>query len=260
MLNSHSCVGVAQSAFYIPTLIAAFVMVLQRRGKSTFPWAFITFFSLVRIVGGIVLVTYQQHMDSKGWTIAAVVFQGAGVLPLLIVQVGYLMIVHANDAAHNWVFGKGIVLLRVFFVCGISLLVTGSCFIGNYNKPSDVEVGEKLAKAGYLVIACVLGMVVSVTAAIRIRGWAVSTSSIKATNAVFMSFPFLVVRLSYACAWVFEGVDEWSPLVGSIAALVCMHSLMEYTVVLIALFTAFSMPCGRWRWRESNEGGFKDVI
>jgi hypothetical protein len=75
-----------------------------------------------------------------------------------------------------------------------------------------------------------------------------------------MSFPLLAVRLSYACAWLFEGADEWSPLIGSIAALVCMHSLMEYTVVLIALFTAFGLPCGRWRRREAVEDGFKDVI
>jgi hypothetical protein len=46
MLNSHSCVGVAQSAFYMPTLIAASAMVLQRRGNVIFPWAFISFFSL----------------------------------------------------------------------------------------------------------------------------------------------------------------------------------------------------------------------
>jgi hypothetical protein len=161
-------------------------------------------------------------------------------------------------------------VLRVLFGCGIAILVTGSCFLGNYDKPSDLELGQKLAKAGYLVIACVLTVVVSATAAIRARGWAVSTSSIKvlgsphwdqaltclqATNAVFMSFPFLAIRLSYACAWAFEGADEWSPLIGSIAALVCMHSLTEYSVVLIALFAGFSMPSGR----REREDGFKDI-
>ena len=75
-----------------------------------------------------------------------------------------------------------------------------------------------------------------------------------------MSFPFLVVRLSYACAWVFEGVDEWSPLIGSIAALVCMHSLMEYTVVLIGLFTAFSIPSGRWSAAREQRRRFQDAI
>jgi hypothetical protein len=78
-------------------------------------------------------------------------------------------------------------LLRVFFACGLSLLITASCFIGNYNKPSDVVMGQKLAEAGYLVIACVLGMVVSVTATVRIQGWAVSTSSIKVLGSRFGS-------------------------------------------------------------------------
>jgi hypothetical protein len=69
-----------------------------------------------------------------------------------------------------------------------------------------------------------------------------------------MSFPFLAVRVSYACAWVFEGSDEWNPLIGSIAALVCMHSLMEYMVVLIGLFTAFSIPAGRGKeWRGADQ-------
>jgi ABC-type Fe3+ transport system permease subunit len=76
-----------------------------------------------------------------------------------------------------------------------------------------------------------------------------------------MSFPFLAVRLSYACAWLFEGFDEWNPLVGSIAALVCMHSVTEYTVVLIGLFTAFSIPSGREEERrETDDDGFKDVF
>jgi hypothetical protein len=63
-------------------------------------------------------------------------------------------------------------------------LVTGSCFIGNDNKPNDVVLGEKLAKAGYLVIACVLAMVVSAAAALRIWKWAVSKSSIKVFHSI----------------------------------------------------------------------------
>jgi hypothetical protein len=46
MLNSHSCVGIAQTAFYVPILLAAFAMCLQRRGNVIFPWVFLTFFSI----------------------------------------------------------------------------------------------------------------------------------------------------------------------------------------------------------------------
>jgi hypothetical protein len=51
---------------------------------------------LVRIVGGIVFILYEHHTDEKGWAIAAVIFQGAGVFPLLLVQVGYLMIMYVT--------------------------------------------------------------------------------------------------------------------------------------------------------------------
>jgi hypothetical protein len=91
-----------------------------------------------------------------------------------------------NDDPHNKAFSKAIIALRALFVTGIALLVTGSCFIGNYNDPSEVSKGVKFAKAGYLVIACVLAVVVSFTALIRIRGWAISMSSIK----VYSKGPF----------------------------------------------------------------------
>jgi hypothetical protein len=77
--------------------------------------------------------------------------------------------------------------MRVFFGCGIALLVTGSCFIGSYTTPNDVVIGEKLVKAGYLVLAGVLAVVATFTGIIRRRGWAVSPSSIKVCRST--SFP-----------------------------------------------------------------------
>jgi hypothetical protein len=49
------------------------------------------------------------------------------------------------------------------------------------------------------------------------------------------SIPFLAVRMTYACLSVFESNPKWSPLTGDIAPFVCMHSLMEYLVVLICV-------------------------
>jgi hypothetical protein len=45
-------------------------------------------------VGGIVLILYQNHIGETGWTIGAIIFQGAGVFPLLLIQVGYLIITY----------------------------------------------------------------------------------------------------------------------------------------------------------------------
>jgi hypothetical protein len=71
MLNSHSCVGVAQSAFYIPTLFMAFAMVLQRRGNVIFPWLFITIFSLGEYTcGKIKSVANDQSelLEASSWS------------------------------------------------------------------------------------------------------------------------------------------------------------------------------------------------
>lgn len=62
------------------------------------------------------------------------------------------------------------------------------------------------------------------------------------------SIPFLVVRLTYSCLAAFDTYHgdrhtlTWSPLYGSIAALVIMHSLMEYIVVVIYVLTGITIP------------------
>lgn len=50
----------------------------------------------------------------------------------------------------------------------------------------------------------------------------------------------------------------WSPLYGSIAALVCMHSLMEYIVVVMYLFIGFSIPTVGHGKRSAKHRGLGD--
>jgi hypothetical protein len=45
---------------------------------------------LVRFIGGIMLIVYVNHSDSVGWIIVSVILEGAGVIPLLLVLVGFL--------------------------------------------------------------------------------------------------------------------------------------------------------------------------
>jgi hypothetical protein len=59
------------------------------------------------------------------------------------------------------------------------------------------------------------------------------------------SIPFLAVRIAYACLTTFSGDPtnpKWSPLFGSVAALVVMHSLMEYVVVVMYLTLGWLVP------------------
>jgi hypothetical protein len=64
---------------------------------------------------------------------------------------------------------------------------------------------------------------------------------LKVLQGLSLSIPFLVVRLIYACLSVYSTNPVWSALSGSVAALVCMHSMMEYVVVLICLGVGYTI-------------------
>jgi hypothetical protein len=45
--------------------------------------------------------------------------------------------------------------------------------------------------------------------------------------------------MAYACLSVFVSDQKWNPLDGKIVPLVLMHSMMEYSVVLISVVCGF---------------------
>jgi hypothetical protein len=96
-----------------------------------------------------------------GWIVVAIIFEGAGVIPLLLVLVGLIRLIHALDFSTSERLRKSIVFLRLIFLVGIALLIAGNSLIGNYNDMSSVNLGSKLAKAGYLVFVFVLAILVA---------------------------------------------------------------------------------------------------
>lgn len=131
---------------------------------------------------------YVNNADSVGWIVVAVIFEGAGVIPLLLALVGFLRLMlvlrrsgtlpmlinnhnhsHALDFSMSERFRKSIVLLRVVFLAGIGLLVGGSSLIGNYKDPPSVKVGLNLAKAGYIVFVCVLAALMVFAGVLRAK-------------------------------------------------------------------------------------------
>ncbi|KAK8213556.1 hypothetical protein M8818_002858 [Zalaria obscura] len=195
----------------------------------------------VRVTGGIVLAVYEDNLSSVGLTIAVIILQGTGVIPLLLVLVGLLRIIQVLDFPKDALYPKAIIATRVFFLAGIAILVAGSCLLGNYKSPGDTTTGIKLVRAGYVLIAAVLGILVMFGAHIWTRRTLLSASGAKCLGGMLASIPFLAVRISYACLSAFNGTPKWNPLVGSVAALVCMHSVMEYIVVVIVLAIGFAI-------------------
>jgi hypothetical protein len=85
MWSAHSSIGLCQTIFYIPAIICAALLLFRKRHeKILIQWTVLQIFSIVRFAGGIVLILYVSHSNSVGWIIAAIVLEGAGVIPLLV--------------------------------------------------------------------------------------------------------------------------------------------------------------------------------
>lgn len=135
-----------------------------------------------------------------------------------------------------------IIVMRVIFFVGIVLLIAGSVLIGEYTIPSDVSTGAKLVKAGYIILAAILGWIAAIDLIFWWRYGELSDSSRKVALATTASIPFLAVRIVYACLSIFTGNPKWSPLTGSVVAFVVMHSVMEYVVACMYIAVGFILP------------------
>jgi len=198
-------------------------------------------------------IIYTKNASQVGWIIVAIILEGAGVVPLLVVLVGLTRVIHVIDFPKNEKFRKFIILLRLIFLVGTGLLVSGSSLIGNYKDGSSVTLGLKLAKAGYLVFVCILAILSIFAGGMWFKRRLLCSDGKKVVLALSCSIPFLAVRMAYACLSVFDPNQRWSPLDGDIAPFIIMHSIMEYLVVLICV------TCGYLIQSTRHSAGMGDV-
>jgi hypothetical protein len=65
--------------------------------------------------------------------------------------------------------------------------------------------------------------------------------SSKVLRGTSLAMPFSIVRLTYAFLSVYCSSETWNSLTGPVTAFILMGLLMEYCVVLIYLYTGFSI-------------------
>jgi hypothetical protein len=94
--NARSYVGLFQSISYVPAVTVATYLLFVKHGRSRHAWFALTLFCAVRIAGGTILIVLQTNQQSVGYTLAAILFQGAGVLPLILSTIGMLKIMSAH--------------------------------------------------------------------------------------------------------------------------------------------------------------------
>ncbi|KAF4769559.1 hypothetical protein HAV15_012030 [Penicillium sp. str.  len=250
MLGSHSKLSIAQIVFYIPVTVTALYLACYRHKRPRMAWIILTFFSIIRITAGI-LVIISEKSSSTGVMTASVIFLNAGVFPLIAATLGFIRIIVALERNMSRQIRQCLVVSRVLFIVGIGLTVAGGALEGS-DTDSDVLIGFKLVKTGYIIVVVFVGCLLAMQVYFWTQRSCLSVTSRTILNATALATPFIVVRIVYLFLSVFQPSDlRWSDLRGPIAPFLTMGLLMEYSVVLIYLITGFIIPS--WRNIEKPE-------
>ncbi|KGO73690.1 hypothetical protein PITC_039010 [Penicillium italicum] len=250
MLGSHSKLSIAQIVFYVPVTVTALYLACYRHKRPRMAWIILTFFSLIRITAGI-LVIISEKSSSLGVMIASVIFLNAGMFPLIAATMGFIRIILALERNMNRQIQQCLVVSRFLFIAGIALTVAGGALEGS-DTTSDVLIGVKLVKAGYIIVVVFLGCLLAIQGYFWTQRSSLSATSRTILNSTALATPFIAVRIVYLFLSVFHPSDlRWSDLRGPIAPFLTMGLLMEYSVVLIYLITGFLIPS--WKNIEKPE-------
>ncbi|KAL4785949.1 hypothetical protein BJX76DRAFT_346557 [Aspergillus varians] len=248
MFGPHSKLSVAQIVFYIPVTVIAMYLACYRHKRPRMAWIILTFFSLIRITAGILVIVWEKH-PKTGTMVASIIFLNAGVFPLIAATLGFIRIITARERNMSRQLRLCLRVSRVLFIVGIGLAVGGGALEGS-DTASDVLIGIKLVKAGYIVVVVFVGCLLAMQVYFwTLRSW-LSDTSRTILKATAIATPFIIVRITYLFLSVFDVSDlRWNDLVGPVAPFITMGLLMEYSVVCIYLVTGFVIPS----WRNIKE-------
>ncbi|EED22791.1 conserved hypothetical protein [Talaromyces stipitatus ATCC 10500] len=255
MLNEHSRLSIAQIVFYSPAVLAAIALLFLRkaiRALPLFPWIVLLIFTLVRLVGGIVVILYENDPSSTGLLIATLILLNIGVFPCIAATIGLINIITYVDFRENKILTKTIVCSRLLLLAGVALLVTGGSLQGD-DSPDDQATGTKLVRIGYCIVTVFVACLFSFQLFFWSRRSQLSRTSFFVLRSASIAMPFFVVRLTYAFLSIYHQDQTWNSLTGPVVPFILMALLMEYCVVLIYLYTGFKVRFPEERAHESAD-------
>ncbi|CAH0053687.1 unnamed protein product [Clonostachys solani] len=248
MLGPHVSLSIAQIVFFVPIVFLAIWLVVRNWSKHPrMAWWPMVPFSLIRLVGGPIVIALGNDPSNIGLIVAAIVLLNVGTIPLIVSMSGFFRIILMDNyppskrtqAAHK--------LLRIAILIATGLLIGGGSIISQDSKTTR-DIGRTLQLVGYAVFAALICFFFGAHVRFfRMRHSFIPTSR-KVNLAALAALPFLALRCAYGILQVtfeFNAATVWNPVYGSAVAFAFMGLVAEYIVVLIVLYTGFSMPPDR---------------
>jgi hypothetical protein len=240
-LDVFGQLAAATIAFYIPILVITITLVLRHGFRRDAGWIFLLIFSIVRILGGILLIAAELTRPiNTNLYIGAYVLVAAGLSPLLLATLGFLRTIGQNS------FSEGGSMTRVFRLLGVMATVALILAIYGGTSTSDVNRGNTYRRAGAILFAVLYILLVGV----HVMCWLRVNTLMKHRKFLLIgissALPFLGIRVLYTVLSAFSGPISYTgiPAKGNSLAKfniatgdwrihLVMGLLMEYIVVVI---------------------------
>ncbi|KAN0100951.1 hypothetical protein V8E55_000935 [Tylopilus felleus] len=244
-LNTQGIISVVTIVIYVPILILAF-RVCSRYGIKERGWLLLVIFSLIRIVGGALLVAAELIVPAvTGLYIGGYALEASGLSPLLLSTLGLLEIITEGPDRQK----KNGRLFRILHLVGLLALILMILGITSTSASSQSSSNTE-RRVGVLLFAGLYIVLVVTTVMQWANRYYVMKYRKQLLVAVTVALPFLAVRTLYSVLSTFSsnsfGVSSTtttthndSPLAkfnmftGEWQLYVIMEVVMEYAIVLI---------------------------
>jgi putative Mn2+ efflux pump MntP len=243
--------GIAATAFYAPVVPLAMYLVYRNWWRPPkLAWYPFILLSLMRLASGPVLIALANNIANEGLYIAATFLLNVGVIPLLLVNSGFVLIVitdNIRDRAQVKHFSK---IIRLALSLSICYLVVGSSLATI--KPSIARIFQLLGYGFFALI--LLGLLARQVSFLRKSHELIPSSRTLVTGAL-VAAPFLVVRNVYGLLYYgtnYYTLDSngqytahqslWNPITGNHVAFALMGLLSEYVSICIYFYVGFAIP------------------
>ncbi|KAH0838637.1 hypothetical protein J3R83DRAFT_6960 [Lanmaoa asiatica] len=238
-LNTQGIISAVTIAIYVPIFLLAF-RIAYRYGVGERGWLLLVIFSLIRIVGGALLVAAELTVPVvTGLYIGGYALEASGLSPLLLSTLGLLEIITEGPdrgRKHAHVFR----ILHIVGTLALVLMIIGISYTSSSSANTERRVGVLLFAGLYICLV-----------ALAVMQWANRHRLMKYRKqllvAVSAALPFLAVRTLYSVLSTFSSstfsptstTDSNNPLAkfnmfsGEWQIYVVMEVVMEYAVVVI---------------------------
>ncbi|KAG9314699.1 hypothetical protein JVU11DRAFT_5506 [Chiua virens] len=237
-LDAQGIISAVTIAIYVPILLLA-LRIVFRYGIRERGWLLLVIFSLIRIVGGVLLVAAESITPAVlGLYIGGYALEASGLSPLMLSTLGLLEIItEGADGERKFPY-----LFKILHLVGIAALVLMILGITSSNSGSTAETERRV---GVLLFAGLYIALIAVTA----LQWGIRYQLMKFRKQLLIvvstALPFLAVRTLYSILSTFSSssftgssdsnsaLAKFNMFTGSWQIYVVMEVVMEYIIVLM---------------------------